>query len=112
MGLPMTQRLEAAPFQNAVARPVLCNGHFTLPRTAGGRWMRIDGRLFAIGLAQDGSFSMRHGRGYSPLFFRGQQEDVIRQQLPMITHIALEGWRRRSGEYPLIILLLEKTRRH
>src|SRR5258708_5922222 len=47
-----------------------------------------------------------------PLFFRGEPEDVIHQELGLILIIALERRRRRTREDPVIVLALEQTGRH
>src|SRR5207244_1976106 len=47
-----------------------------------------------------------------PLFFRGELEDVIHQQLGLIFIIALERGRRRTRKDPVIVLPLEQTGRH
>src|SRR6266481_7032111 len=55
---------------------------------------------------------MTHRGAYPPLFFRGELEDVIHQELGLILIIALERRRRRTREDPVIVLALEQTGRH
>ncbi len=56
-----------------------------LPRTAAGRFMRFRRRLPALCLAAALLPCVRHRRRYSALLFRRQLEDVIGQQLAMIS---------------------------
>ena len=57
-------------------------------------------------------FGPRHRRCYPPLFFRCELEDVVSEQLSMVSIIAVKTRRRWPGEDPPIVVLLEQTGRH
>src|SRR5579871_6654930 len=79
-------------------------------RSASSSVARSQGSLFACThrLKRSG-LGPRHRRCHSPLFLRRELEDVVGEQLPMVSIIAVKARRRRPGEDPAIIVLLEKT---
>jgi hypothetical protein len=53
-----------------------------------------------------------HGGRDATLLLGRELKNVVRQQFPMISLIAVEGWRSRPGEHPAIVRFLEKPRGH
>jgi hypothetical protein len=71
--------------------------------------MRFNRCPFAIGWTLYGRTSAWHRGCHVALLFRRELEDVIREQLAMISVISVECWWRWPGEDPLVVLLLEEA---
>src|SRR5262249_49500870 len=74
-------------------------------------WLRDDSSLLDFALRLN-SRAMSHRCCHSSLLIRRQLEDVIHQQLRVVAIISLERSGDWTGEYPVLAVTPEKSRRH